>query len=248
MPIPVDTYLHKTADVQDPSDEELRAELEKLRQENVEPSTPLSPEELTDNEIKERLHKGQCVMCGEELEPDKQAMEETGYELYPPTCPVCSQKPIPEHVKKYIEEEKEYYDAVYGEDYSPLEEELKNPTMEFYEEPTDPKKMEEEYMPTGFQRLEADILKKLVKLADDLDQKGLYGEADIISNIIRTAKKGVPPHQYKKLKECIEKDMSFKECAEEVSGLTQENYREIKQEMRRCEGPGKKKRKGQEKK
>lgn len=169
MTVTIDTYgFRKTAEddtLYDPPEEmleegdNLRKELEKLRSENVEPSTPIEhddghvvppefeegPEEtLSNDEYKEligRLTSGECLLCGGETQYDKE------YDLTNATCSPCAQaildgdKDIPEGVKEFLREE--------GKDLDDFMLDLRGAVRHDEEEPMDPKEIEENYRQVG---------------------------------------------------------------------------------------------------
>ena len=90
---------------------------------------------------------------------------------------------------------------------------------------------------------EASIYLTLLRLANHLDKKGLFAEANTIDTIIsKTADEGIPPFHYDVLKECVQQSTSLEECNEllaevnesyglDVPPLTKENYNEMKSKL-----------------
>ncbi len=166
MPITVDTYgfTKQAADVKDLSEDELRAELERLRSED-QPTSSVEKEmwkrtedtmkefppeeegeedvELSDEQYREflaRLTSGECLICGGETEYE----ELEGQPITSPTCRTCAEAitsgkaEIPKEVQQFLKEE--------GKDLDDFIVDLEDASrFEVDEEPMDPRQIEEQY-------------------------------------------------------------------------------------------------------
>ena len=119
--------------------------------------------------FKYRLARNKCISCGGETEA---AYLESGEDVVSsPACQRCLAKGLSPEEEKFLE----------GMG-------LSKDIMTFLEEPTDPSKMEERFSYPEDEEREASkliMLQKLAKIANQLDDKGFYEEANEIDELIR---------------------------------------------------------------
>ena len=133
--------------------------------------------------VKKRIDNQQCAVCGnrvemvwmEDMHPENQPEEEKISEMplqggdYPPAiCESCARKRIPEEFFKGLDPE--------------LAEQI-NDDLELYFQPELMSHPKIEQFPVGTS-VWSSLVPTLTKIANDLDKKGLYDEADMIDQMI----------------------------------------------------------------